>query len=95
MAQFMPNVMDENVRAPTSQGLSNADGKFELFTLQNQLGAVEGPHRVSLFDTEEERPEQGQTATRPPRLDPKYANGEITVNVVKGQKVVLEATSPK
>lgn len=95
MVQFVPDVLDDEIEAPTSQGLSNPDGTFELFTLKNQPGAIEGDHRVSLFDTEEERPEQGEVATRPLRLDPKFSQGQLRVRVVKGQKLNIQATSPR
>ncbi len=93
MVQFMPAVVDETVVAPTSQGLTDAEGKFELYTLQNEPGAVPGPHRVSLYDTEEERLEQGQEATKPRRLDPKYASGYLNAEVEAGEPIQLNATS--
>ncbi len=48
---------------PSSQAISKEDGSFELYTMDNQPGAVVGPHKLVLVDTEEERPEQGKAAT--------------------------------
>lgn len=95
MVQFVPEVIDEKVVAPTSQGLSNAEGKFELFTLQNEKGAIEGPHRVSLIDIHEERVPQGQVAENPPRLDSRFSTGAISVEVKSGEELTLEASGPK
>lgn len=95
MVMFVPNTLDETVVAPTSQALSNDEGKFELYTLQNEKGAVPGAHRVSLIDTFEERVPQGEVATQPPRLATKFATGSISVNLKLGEEVVLDATGPK
>ncbi|MEM9410910.1 MAG: hypothetical protein AAGA30_07340 [Planctomycetota bacterium] len=95
MVQFVPDTMDENLIAPTSQGLTNEEGEFDLYTLQNEKGAIEGPHRVSLIDIMEERVPQGQEASQPARLDPKFASGQISVTVKNGEKITLEANSPE
>ena len=95
MVQFVPDTIDETKLAPTSQALSDDEGKFDLFTLQNEKGAIAGPHRVSLIDTLEERVPQGQEATQPKRLASKFATGAITVNVEAGKEIMLEATGPK
>lgn len=93
--QFQPDI-EAKTSGPTSQATSGPDGRFELRVLQtNELGAVAGNHRVTLFDTTEERPAQGETATRPPRLSPKFSMNVtgLRVYVEKDKEVVLEATS--
>lgn len=94
MVQFVPEIIDESVVAPTSQALTDQDGKFELFTLKNEKGAVEGTHRVSLIDIHEERVPQGEVATVPPRLDSKFATGAISVEVKSGVEITLDASGP-
>jgi hypothetical protein len=92
--QFMPDIESKNV-GPTSFGATNAEGKFELKTFTNEVGAVPGAHRVILSDLNEERPAQGEAPTRPPRLKSSYgtAVGGLRVMVEKDKPVVLEATS--
>ena len=94
MVQFMPNVVDETIKAPTSQGVSGEGGKYELFTLDNQPGAVPGRHRVSLFDTLESRGAQGAKGGRPSRLDANFASGGLEVTLVEGEETPIEATGP-
>ena len=94
MVQFMPKVVDETVKAPTSQAITVEGGKFELVTMDNKVGAVLGPHRVSLFDTLEERVPQGAKASKPPRLHPKYSSGAIEATVVEGESIAIEVTGP-
>ena len=95
MVQFVPKTIDENLVAPTSQALTDASGNFELVTLKNEPGAVEGLHLVKLFDTLEERVPQGQKSTKKPRLAPKFALQGIQVEVKADEDVALEATGPK
>jgi len=94
MVTFVPNTVDESVIAPTSQAVSDASGNFDLFTTKNERGAIVGEHVVSLLDTTEERPVQGETATTLSRLDPKFASGAIKVTVKEGEPIKLEATGP-
>ena len=94
MVQCSPVVLDENTVAPTSQALTDAEGKFVLFTLQNEEGAVAGEHRVSLYDTLADRPAQGEVASKPPRLDDKFAAGAITLIIAEGQDLEIKATGP-
>lgn len=95
MVQLVPDTQDESIDAPTSQGITDENGEFELFTTKNEPGAIVGKHKVALIDTEEERPAQGEVATREPRLDPKYSlAGEIMVDVADGKKLEIEATGP-
>ena len=93
MVQFIPKTLDLTAVAPSSQGITDKDGQFDLFTMKNEHGAVEGPHTISLFDTKEERAAQGQRQTNTSRLAPKYAMGAITAEVVAGETIEIEATS--
>jgi hypothetical protein len=93
MVRFMPNVTDESVKLPSSQGLTNAEGKFELKTTDDKPGAAKCAHRVSLFDTLEERVPQGQIA-KPGRLNAKFSSGGIDITVSDGEEIVIEATGP-
>lgn len=85
LVQFLPQTRDGR-RMPTSFGTTGADGSFSLTTHDGQPGAVEGPHAVLLADTLEERPAQGQRATRPPRLDARHTTlaGGLTSTVTDG-----------
>lgn len=74
MIQSMPDIMSGN-NGPTSNAVTNIDGEFELKTNDQKPGAVAGKHIITLFDMDEERPEQGTLATRPPRIDSKYSTG--------------------
>lgn len=71
MLQFVPDPQEGALR-PTSFAVSDADGRFRLRTYDGKEGAVEGEHTVVLSDTLEERPAQGENATRPPRIDSKF-----------------------
>lgn len=87
---FMPDVVRGNT-GPTSYGSSDADGKFTLTTSEGTLGAVPGPHLVTLVDEQEERPLQGETQSKPARLSSQYAmpqNG-LKVDVAEGTPIEL------
>ena len=92
MVQFVPATTDETFVAATSQALTNSEGKFVLVTTKNEPGAVAGPHRVTLSDTLEERPAQGERMTKPPRLHPKYASPGLKITVVAGEEIMIEAS---
>lgn len=89
--QFLPDVKESADGVfPSSQAISKEDGSFELYTMDNQPGAVVGPHKIVLVDSEEERPEQGKAATKPPRIDPGYAvAGKLTATVTEGKLIEL------
>jgi hypothetical protein len=73
--QFLPDT-NKGLQTPSSQGLTNAEGRFALMSQTGKPGAVPGSHSVLLVDTEEERVEQGRRPTnppRPPRLSDRYA----------------------
>lgn len=96
LVQFLPQTRDGR-RMPTSFGTTGADGGFALTTHDGKAGAVEGPHAVLLADTLEERPAQGQRATRPPRLDGRYTTlgGGLTATVTDGgEPIRIEVTAP-
>ena len=95
MIHFVPKTTDESVNAPTSHGLTDAEGKFVLRSAKNELGALAGPHLVTLYDTELGREAQGEASTKPRRLDSKYSHGGMEVQVVAGKLIEITATSPK
>ena len=66
LVQFLPEVK-KGQPGPTSTGLTNEMGEFELETIDGKLGAVVGPCKVLFVDTLEERVPQGQIAN-PPRI---------------------------
>jgi len=80
--QFMPDAAEGNA-APTSYGITGADGRFELRVRDGRVGAVPGRHFVVVTDVNEERPAQGQPLTRPPRVAARYATaaGGLTAEV--------------
>jgi hypothetical protein len=69
--QFMPE-SESGDHAPTSYGISDVDGRFELRVRDGRVGAVPGQHRVFVTDVNEERPAQGESFTRPPRIHSRY-----------------------
>jgi hypothetical protein len=92
MVQFLPEAVDGEQR-PSSFATTEEDGTFALVTQDGKPGAVEGSHTVILVDTLEERPEQGNPMTRPPRLDSRYATfmGGLKATVTEGgEPIVLE-----
>ncbi len=70
--QFLPDDVPGATR-PTSFAVTDAEGRFQLRTYDGQDGAVEGGHTVLLVDTTEERTAQGETASRPPRIDASFS----------------------
>ena len=66
LVQFLP-VVPDGEPGPTSTGVSNAAGEFELTTTDGKLGAVVGRCKVLLVDMTEERAPQGVEA-KPPRI---------------------------
>lgn len=87
--QFLPDVA-ENAGGifPTSYGISQADGSFELRTADDLEGAVPGPHKLILVDMDEERPEQGTERTRPIRLPQRYTVAGAATAVVEKDKTI-------
>jgi hypothetical protein len=85
VVQFLPQANDGENR-PSSFATTGPDGRFDLMTHGGKPGAVEGLHSVLLVDTLEERPAQGSRATKPPRLDSRYAtvSGGLTATVTEG-----------
>lgn len=80
--QFMPDAAEGDA-APTSYGITGADGRFELRVRDGRAGAVPGRHFVIVTDVVEERPAQGQALSRPPRVAARYATtaGGLTAEV--------------
>lgn len=91
MVQFVPDITDETIVVATSQGLTDDSGKFILNTTRGNPGAWPGPHRVTLVDTLEDRPAQGQESTSPSRLDPSFTSQALKIEVKAGKQIVIEA----
>lgn len=90
--QFLPDPLPGEVR-PTSFAVTDASGRFQLKTAEGGAGAVVGGHTVILADTLEERPAQGETATRPPRIDARFSTlaGGLRCDIAsEGGEVTLE-----
>lgn len=86
MVQFLPDTT-RGGSGPTSFGVTDDEGKFQLRTYDDQEGAVPGPHLVVLMDTLEERPAQGTVAKKPPRLSSRFSiakPGQLAVEVKEG-----------
>ncbi len=83
--QFLPDEIEGEPR-PTSYAVTDAKGRFTLKTYEQGEGAVLGGHNVILVDTLEERPEQGQELTRPPRVNSRYSTitGGLRAEVTEG-----------
>lgn len=83
--QFLPDEI-EGEKRPTSYAVTDSEGRFVLKTYEQGNGAVVGGHSVILVDTLEERPEQGQELTAPPRLDSRYSTitGGVRATVTDG-----------
>jgi len=87
--QFLPDVPEDAQGAfPTSYGISQEDGSFELKTADNLEGAVPGPHKLILVDMDEERPAQGAERTRPIRLPQRYTVAGTQTAVVEQDKPI-------
>ena len=82
--QFMPDAAEGDA-APTSYGITGADGRFELRVRDGRVGAVPGRHFVIVTDVVEERPAQGQAPTRPPRVAARYATTAGGLTAVVGR----------
>ena len=93
--QFLPDEIEGEPR-PTSYAVTDAEGRFMLRTYEQGEGAVVGGHSVILVDTLEERPEQGEELTRPPRLDSRYSTitGGLRAEVSEGgSPITIEIAS--
>lgn len=88
MIQLMPDGEDKDVlpEGPTSYGITDDNGAFELKTADGRLGAVKGIHRVTVVDQLEERTPQGEEPKNPPRINPMYAaiSGGLKAEVQPG-----------
>jgi len=88
MLRFMPDISKKNT-GPTSSAITDQNGEFTLKTDDGRDGAVLGDHVVTFVDMTEERVEQGEEMTRPPRIDSILTTGAggKRVTVVAGQNV--------
>lgn len=97
MLNFMPDVREGN-SGPTSSATTNDQGEFVLKSIDGKRdGVVPGKHRVTAFDTKEERPAQGEEAEGPTSRVPSIyqtEDGALTVEVVEGQDIELQIKEP-
>lgn len=85
LVQIMPDATEGEKKAPegpTSFGVTDANGNFEMTCSDGRPGAFPGPHLVTVVDQKEERPAQGEDPKGTPRLNPKFASGASKVKVV-------------
>ncbi len=92
--QFMPDA-SKGAQGPSSEGVTNENGQFELTTLENVPGAVIGDHVVLLVDLEQDRPAQGEESEHPSRIASSYMTerGGLRVTVQAGSDVELNVIS--
>lgn len=91
MLRFMPDAVENNT-GPSSSAITDENGNFTLKCDDGRDGAVPGNHVVTFVDMEEERPAQGEEATKPPRIDSilTTAAGGKRLTITAGQPVKLE-----
>lgn len=97
MVQFMPDGT-RGGSGPTSFGVTDEQGRFQLKTYENQDGATPGPHLVVLMDTEEDRPAQGTVSTKKSRLSSRFGiakPGQLAVEVKEGGQPIEVAASAR
>lgn len=92
MVRFVPEGEQKNGLI-SSTGISDSEGRFQLVASDGRDGAIPGPGHVLLTDTEEERPAQGEVATKPVRLPPEYgvlSPRSMSVTVVEGTELAVD-----
>lgn len=92
MVRFVPQGKQENGLI-SSTGMSDSEGRFQLVASDGRDGAIPGPGQVLLTDTEEERPAQGEVATKPVRLPPEYgvlSARSLAVTLVEGTELAVD-----
>jgi len=87
LVQFLPQVAAGDP-APTSTGVSNEQGEYELTTAEGKVGAVVGHCKVLFVDMAEERPPQGIEAS-PPRI-----SSQLAVLGPRSKEVEVSAEHP-
>jgi hypothetical protein len=87
LLRFMPDVVENNT-GPSSSAITDENGNFTLKCDDGRDGAVPGNHVVTFVDMEEERPAQGEEATKPPRID------SILTTAVGGKRLTIAAGQP-
>ncbi len=92
MVRFVPEGKQETGLI-SSTGVSDAEGRFQLVASDGREGALPGPGKILLTDTEEERPAQGEVSTKVPRLLPEHGvlgAGSLAVTVVEGAELAVD-----
>jgi hypothetical protein len=74
----------------TSEGLTGADGSYELVYLRDQKGAAVGEHKVRITTFEEPIVEDNGTKRggRPEEAPPQFSGGEERRKVEAGEQVI-------
>ncbi|MDB5384401.1 MAG: hypothetical protein JWM11_47 [Planctomycetaceae bacterium] len=88
LVQFLP-VVAKGDPGPTSSGVSNERGEFEL-EAGGKTGAVIGPCKVLFVDLNEERVAQGMQPTNPPRIP-----SEMSIIGPRTREVEVKEENPR
>ena len=72
----------------SSSGITDEQGKFRLVASDGRDGAIPGAGNILLVDLDEERPAQGEEATREPRFS-------TDLGVLSGQSLAAEVVADK
>lgn len=92
MVRFVPDG-EKEVGLISSSGVSDSEGRFQLMASDGREGAVPGPGKILLTDLDEERPAQGQVATKMPRLTPEHGvlgAGSLAITVAEGTELAID-----
>jgi hypothetical protein len=92
MVRFVPEGKQETGLI-SSTGVSDSEGRFQLVASDGRDGAIPGQGQILLTDTAEERPAQGEVATKAARLPPEYGvlgAGSLTVTVAEGTELSVD-----
>jgi hypothetical protein len=92
MVRFVPEGKQETGLI-SSTGVSDSAGRFQLVASDGRDGAIPGQGQILLTDTAEERPAQGEVATKAARLPAEYGvlgAGSLTVTVAEGTELSVD-----
>jgi hypothetical protein len=77
VVQFLPDP-EKDTRGPESSATTDENGHYTLTCANSRPGAVVGWHRVIVIDPDEERPAQGQSRKKEPRVIQVYTSPAST-----------------
>jgi hypothetical protein len=92
LVRFVPEGKQETGLI-SSSATSDTEGRFQLVASDGRDGAIPGPGHILLTDLEEERPAQGEVATKAPRLPPDYGvlgPASLTATVAEGAELAVD-----